>query len=114
MFTIREILQSEFPELEVDIPMIFREAEISQTELTEAIKYIKQRELVQDAEKLLSVTGPMRNAVEYPIIFPEQKRDMSFRVSWIQGPMIYIGYIQARDHLGHDVTGARLYGMRVR
>ncbi len=114
MDTIETILKREFPELKVDIPSFPGTSNIEQDELTKALQYIREKKLFQDSEKLLKGYNPMRSSVTYPIIFPEQKRELSFRVEWIQGPMIYLGRIESKNHVGDSVLQVRMYGMNIR
>ena|SRR3989338_11705402 len=114
MESIEAILKREFPELEVDVPSIPGTSNIKPEELTNALQYIRNNRLVQDSDSLLTETKPLRSSVAYPIIFPQQYRELSFKVNWIQGPMVYIGYIQTPNHLGEDIPQARFYGMRIK
>jgi len=114
MEPIETILNRGFPELEVDVPSIPGTSDIKPEELTNALQYIRKNRLVQDSESLLAGTKPLRSSVIYPIIFPEQSRKLSFRVNWIQGPMVYVGHIQTPNNSGEDILQARFYGMRIR
>ena len=114
MEPIEAILNREFPELDVDVPSIPGMSDIEPDELNRALQYIRANQLVQDSESLLAATKPLRSSVKYPIIFPNQPRELSFRVDWIQGPMVYVGYIQTPNHLGGQISQARLYGMRIK
>ena len=109
---IYDILGKEFPELGVDSTDIY--GDIKQSELTEVIRYIRTMKLFQDAISLIPDSEPLRNSVTYPVIFPDQVRELSFRVDWVQGPMVYVGRIQSQDHSGEEITQARMYGMRLK
>jgi len=114
MEALETVLKNEFPELSVDVPSIQETSDIKPEELTKALQYIRKNNLVQDSADLLTSTEPMRSSVSYPIIFPNQERDLNFRVDWIQGPMVYCGYIQSPNNVGENVVQARLYGMRLK
>jgi hypothetical protein len=114
MDTIEIILKREFPELEVDVPSLPGTGDIQQDELSKALQYIRKNRLIQDSQTVLSSSEPMRDSVIYPVIFPEQSRKLNFKVHWIQGPMLFVGYIQTQNHVGDDIPQARLYGMRIR
>ncbi len=114
MDTIETILNREFPELEVDVSSIPETSDIKQEELTKALQSIRENKLVQKSEELLSGTELIISSVTYPIIFPEQKRELSFRMDWIQGSMAYVGYVQTKNHVGDNVPQIRMYGMRIR
>ena len=114
MEPIETILKREFPELDVDVPSIPGTSDIQPDELNNALQYIRKNQLVQDSASLLDGTKPLRSSVKYPIIFPNQSRKLSFRVDWIQCPMVYVGYIQTPNHVGEDIPQARFYGMRTR
>lgn len=111
---IEDVLSREFPELSVDVPSLPGNGDIQEEELRNALEAIKKQGLVQDAIKLLSQGKMLRSSIAYQIIFPDQKRELDFRVDWIQGPMVYVGYILSKNHLGNGVTQARLYGMNLR
>lgn len=113
MDAIETILKNEFPELRVDVPSIHGISDIKQDELEKSIRYIRDERLIQDAEKLLTESKPLRSSVTYQIIFPQQKRPLNFKVDWIQGPMVCIGYIQTFDHLGNNLDQVRMYGMHL-
>ena len=108
------ILKKEFLELNVDIISIPGTSNIEFEELTNAVQYIKNNKLIQDAEALLTGVEPMRSSVTYPIHFPNQERELNFKVDWIQGPMVYKGCIQTKNHVGDDVPVVRIYGMRIK
>ena len=55
----------------------------------------------------------MRDSVIYPIVFPGQKRELNFKVGWVQGPDRYIGTINS-DDIGRDVMQVRLYNMGIK
>ena len=114
MEPIEAILKREFPELDVDVPSIPGTSDIKPDELSNALQYIRKNRLVQDPESLLDGTEPLKSSVKYPIIFPNQKRKLSFRVDWIQGPMVFVGYILASNYVGEDIPQARFYGMSIR
>jgi hypothetical protein len=114
MEALETVLGNEFPELAVNVPSIPGTSDIKQEELAKALQYIRKNNLVQDSTNLLASTEPMRSSVSYPIIFPNQERDLNFRVDWIQGPMVYCGYIQSPNKVGENVVQARLYGMRLK
>ena len=114
MEPIETILKREFPELDVDVPSIPGTSDIKPDELNSTLQYIRKNQLVQDSTSLLDGTKPLRSSVKYTIIFPNQSRELSFRVDWIQGPMVYVGYIQTPNHVGEDIPQARFYGMRIR
>lgn len=111
---IESILKKEFPELRVEISSMPATSDIQQEELSKAITYVRENELVQDSQRLLSEPQLMRESVTYPIIFPDQERKLFFEVKWVQGPMKYIGFIQTRTPSGQDELLARLYGMYLR
>ncbi len=113
MVALEYLLNEIFPELEVDHSSIPETSDITPTELTAAIQYIRDNKLVQDSLDLLSGTTPLRSSVSYQIIFPNQTRDLKFRVDWRQGPNVFVGYIQSKNHVGDDVSQARMYGMRL-
>jgi len=114
MEPIEAILKREFPELVVDVPSILSMSDIQLDELTSAIRYIRKNRLVQDSVFLLNGTRPLKSSVKYPIIFPNQSRELSFLVDWMQGPMVYVGHIQTSNHLGEDIPQTRFYGMRIK
>jgi hypothetical protein len=114
MKELKTILAEEFPELKVEEPVIPGNSDISEEELLNALKYIRNNNLVQDSARLLTYTEPMRSCVTYPIIFSGQQRDIEFKVRWVQGPMVYIGTIQTQDNIGREVIQARFYGMHIR
>lgn len=113
MEALETVLEKEFPELTVKISSIPGTSDIKSDELSKALKYIRKNKLVQDSTKLLASTKHMRNSVSYPIIFTGQERDLNFKVDWIQGPMVCVGYIQAPNGAGVNIVQARMYGMRL-
>ncbi len=114
MEPIEEILKREFPELDVDIPTIPHTGDIKPDELNQALKYIRENKLVQDAISLLDGTKILRNSVNYPIIFPNQSRGLNFRVEWIPGVNVRVGEIQTSYNLETDIVQTRFYGMRIK
>lgn len=113
MDPIETILSREYPGLKVEIPSIPENSDITQEELTNTLRYIKQYKILQDATSILSQITPPKDSVIYPVHFPNRFRDLSFRVDWRQGPMVFVGYIQSSDKLGREVNQARFYGMRL-
>ncbi|MCD4759363.1 hypothetical protein K8R33_00560 [archaeon] len=117
MVDLTKILKTEFPELEVDIPSIPLNSRITEEELTNAIRYINRNKLFQDVMNLVpggkvspsDSETPLRDSVTYPIIFPDQKRGLSLKIDWIQGPNTYIGWI-----LSSGQSQARMYGMHLK
>ena len=93
MVFLELILKEKFPELEVGYPFVPGTSNITQVELVEAIQYIRDNKLVQDSANLLSSTQPLRSSVSYPIVFPNQRRELEFTVDWIQGPNVFVGYV---------------------
>ena len=114
MTLLESIIKDKFPELEVDVPSIPGTSDITQVELAEAIQYIRDNKLVQDSANLLASTRPLRSSVSYLVIFPNQRRELEFRVDWIQGPNVYVGYVQSKNSVGDNVSQARMYGMRLK
>ncbi|MBU0665769.1 MAG: hypothetical protein ABIC91_05460 [Nanoarchaeota archaeon] len=113
MDALERVLKKDFPELSVDVPSIPETSDIKPDELSKVLQYIKKNKLVQDSTSLLASTEPMRSSVSYPIIFPNQERDINFRVDWIHASMVYVGYIQSLNHVGDNNVQVKLYGMRL-
>ena len=111
MVDLENVLKEEFPELSVNFPIIPGTSNITTEELSKAVQYIKKNELVQDSAKLLTSSEKMRNSISYNIIFPNQERDLTFVVDWIQGPMVYLGKIQSSNKVGNNIIQARFYDM---
>jgi len=111
MDTIETILKKEFPELQVETHI---SGDITQHELEMSIRYIRDNKLIQDAQQLLNQTKPIRESVTYPLFFFGQDRAFNFKVDWVQGPMIFIGYLRTTTANCKDVSQARLYAMRIR
>ncbi len=113
MLNLERIVKENFPELLVNIPSLPGTSDATQSELAEAIKYIRDLKLVQDAISILGSTPPVRSSITYPIFFPQRPRELEFRVEWVQGPDVFVGYIQSINSAGERIPQARLYSLWV-
>ena len=114
MDSIETILAREFLELRVGVPVILGNNDITESEIIESLKYIREQRLIQDAQSLLSGINPMRNSVSYPLIFPNQERELFFRVDWFLKMRVYCGKIQTQNTMGNELTQVRLYDLVLR
>nr|MBA4405592.1 hypothetical protein [Nanoarchaeum sp.] len=109
MDSIENILKAEYPGLNVDVVNHPINSDITQEELVKALHYIKEYRLIEDSTSLLSQITPSRTSVTYPMF--SQPRELNFRVDWVQGPMVVVGYIESKGKLGENITQVRLYNM---
>lgn len=108
---LEKILNEEFPELEVEIPTLFA-TEITTNELRESMKMIKNQSYVENAIRTLNDDPKHEKSITYSIVFPDQERNLYFKVEWVQGPNVFIGWIISKESLGKEKYHARLYDMR--
>lgn len=110
MEELSQFLINEFPELSYESLMVPHGNYLEMEEYSKAFKYIKENKIIQDARNILFSEDIMRNSVTYPVVFPDQKNDLEFKVEWIQGSAVFVGLLQKPDA---SVYNARLYGMRI-
>jgi len=89
-------------------------SDIEVPEFLKAIEYIKENKLIQDSENLLSNKKPMIDSVSYPLILPNQKRELFFKVGWAENPDKYIGCLQSSNDSGDKITQARMYCIQLK
>lgn len=109
--TIEEIVKQELPHITVEKPTAYYRGSYTFDEQTirKALQYIREKKLIEDAKELIEDFGnePNRNSITY--VVPDDK---TFEVSWVQGPNVYIGFLNLTTQEGKEITNLRLYGMR--
>ena len=76
---LTEIVGEEIPELKFEGVFAWK-GSISEREFRDSLKTIRNRNYLQDAIEFFSDTKKQRRAISHDIVYPEQKRDITFQV----------------------------------
>jgi hypothetical protein len=107
---LEKILNEESPELKVEIPALYA-TDMTTDELRKSIKTIRDRGYVENAIRILNDDPKLVKSITYAIVFPNQRRNLDFKVDWVSGPDVFIGWIISNEPSGKEKDHARLYGM---
>ena len=106
-----KILSEGFPELKVEIPTLYSGTDITEAELRNSVIGIKDTGYVEHAIRTFNdFTNLLIESITYSLVFPERKKNLKFKVDWLLGPNVLVGWIFSEEP-GKKTYQARLYGI---